>query len=208
MTVLRDLYVVDVETSGDNPFIHDILSLALVPLAGDTEPLHVHIRQETIFWSKFAHENFLLTAEVWRARAVPPTEAMERVEQYLGGATHNARATLVGHNVGFDLAFLRKLAHQAQRDELANIAHRSVDTHTLLYLCYARGLVSEDALSSDGAFEAFGITLAPSARHTALGDAMATKALFLRLMGLLAPGVGPSEPDGLQSTAPAKMNNP
>ena len=94
------------------------------------------------------------------------------------------RLTVVGHNVGFDVAFLRQLAFQAGLNEVPLISHRVIDTHTMLYLLHLSGVIPEDALSSDGAFRHFEIGPQAFARHTALGDALATRELFMRVLEL------------------------
>lgn len=112
-------------------------------------------------------------------------DAYDEIDSYLAELLPNDVATLVGHNVGFDLAFLRKLAHIGQQPSLPRISHRSIDTHTLLYLAS----VNHDwpsALSSDAAFELLHVMPEISERHTALGDAIATRQLFIKLMDALS----------------------
>jgi len=179
------LLVIDVETSGLNPFRHDVLAVGLVPVTRDIPPTVVYVRPSRIQWDDYAQRNFNRYAAQWEAGALPPSEACDAIERYLANAFPGRRVTPVGHNIGFDVAFLRKLAFLGGRDELAGLSHRAVDTHTLLYVLVLKGRLPAEALTSDGAFKHFGIKVEDSLRHTAIGDATATRELVLRLLELL-----------------------
>src|SRR6267142_2412170 len=142
----NSLVVIDIETSGLNPFMHEPLALGIVP--------------------------------------VSPTLALERASEYLRSLSTSGLATPVGHNVGFDVAFLRKLAFLAGKEEVAELSHRAIDTHTILYMLYLKGLLPREALSSDGAFRHFDVKPTNGDRHTALGDALATRELLLKALSL------------------------
>lgn len=178
------LVVVDVETSGVNPFRNEVLAVALVPLLSDAAPFELYVRPNAIEWNSHAKEMFGAYLKRWEARAVNPLVACEDIEHYLGNTFSGKRVTPIGHNIGFDVAFLRKLAFLGGRDQLAHLSHRGIDTHTMLYLLYLQGKVPEAALTSSGAFRHFGIRVPDAERHTAIGDALATKQLMLRLLDL------------------------
>jgi DNA polymerase III subunit epsilon len=179
MLNLRDnnLVVLDIETSGTNPFRHEALSVALVPLVAVGPPFQIHLAHQKIEWNEFALSNFRKFEYDWKTSAVPPDVACASIEQYLRRTFAGRTATLIGHNVGFDIAFLRKIAFQGGRDEIAGISHRAIDTHTLLYLLSLEGKIPASALSSEGAFRHFHIAVSDEERHTALGDAIATREL-------------------------------
>lgn len=187
---LRDIVVLDLETTGTNPVIHDPVSVAFVPLADHLPPLSVAIRPPNPVWSEYAAANFSRFRSEWTHAAVSPMEALIHVEQYLGQICEGRDAIVVGHNVGFDLAFLRKLATYSGKDDVTSISHRSVDTHSILFVAWLLGRIPEEALTSDGAFRHFQIIVSPEARHTALGDAIATKVMFIRILDLLGSHFG------------------
>lgn len=178
----KDLVVIDVETSGINPFRHDVLAVGLAPLNNALPSCVVYIRPETIEWSPFARQNFDKYSSDWQALAVTPAEACDSIEKYLAETFSGRNVTPIGHNIGFDVSFLRRLAFLGGRDQLAGLSHRAIDTHTLLYLLALQGKAPESATNSDGAFKHFGINIEENARHTALGDAKATRELLLRLL--------------------------
>jgi DNA polymerase III subunit epsilon len=187
MTLSKDLFVIDVETSGENPFVHQLLSVALVPLHDSAPSLEVFVRPSgDVAWTECGRRAFRRFASDWHQKAVPPTEAMSQIEKYLIARLGTQKATLVGHNVGFDILFLRKLATETGRRYTDHLAHRTIDTHTLLYLGWLEERWPESAKTSEGAFKYFGVTIPEPRRHTALGDAEATKSLFLHLIEALA----------------------
>ncbi len=119
----QNLVVVDLETTGTNPFFHDVLAVGLVPLMQPAPPRVVYVRLEQPHWGRYAKVNFEkfgngIFAAIWESQAVPPAAACEAIEQYLEEVFHGEEVTPIGHNVGFDVAFLRKLAFLAGKDEL------------------------------------------------------------------------------------------
>ncbi|MHB8160616.1 MAG: 3'-5' exonuclease [Thermoleophilia bacterium] len=182
---ISNLVIIDIETSGVNPFRHDPLAIGLVPLTEGVSPLVVYIRPETIKWSEEAKENFAKFETEWNTNALKPVDACTKIERYLSHVSNQGSVTTIGHNIGFDVAFLRKIAFLAGKDEISFMSHRVLDTHTMLYLLFLKGEIPSSALNSDGAFKFFGINIPDERRHTALGDALATRELVLKLLDLL-----------------------
>lgn len=178
----NNLVVVDIETSGVNPFLHDVLAIGFVPINPTRPSTAFYIRHDDIRWTEWARKGFEKYASEWDQKSVSPIQACDQIEKYLKQNFPDGPATPVGHNVGFDLAFLRKLAFLGGREQLANLSHRAVDTHTLLYLLHLAGRIPLGALNSDGAFQHFGIGVPEAVRHTALGDALATRELLICLL--------------------------
>lgn len=183
MNVPKHWLIVDLETSGSNPFQHDALAAAFVPLQRGlpTLELYVRPRPEGIVWNEFARSNFDSYRREWEAEAITPEKACDRIEEYVRNLYPDSYATPVGHNVGFDQAFLRKLAFLGGREQLAGISHRGIDTHTLLNYLEWKGRLPSTALTSTGAFAHFDIPTRGT-RHTALTDALATRELIERLL--------------------------
>lgn len=128
-------------------------------------------------------------------RAIPPastrvhhiTDAM--VEDAPGIAEAGQRfhdfcqgAVLVAHNAPFDLAFLR-LKEQ--------VIGRRFDNPVLCTVLMSAGLFDHTGQHTlDALCDRFGITIPPEARHTAMGDTVATAEVFVRMLDLLqAKGV-------------------
>ncbi|MEL7047984.1 MAG: exonuclease domain-containing protein, partial [Pseudomonadota bacterium] len=103
--------------------------------------------------------------------ALPISVQLKRFHRFVGDSI------LVAHNAPFDLRFLdlkedvtglRFDGPVLDTVLLSAIVHDHTDQHTL-----------------DAVAERFGVTLPPDKRHTALGDAMATADVFVRMIDLL-----------------------
>jgi DNA polymerase-3 subunit epsilon len=177
--------IIDVETSGTNPFEHALLAVAIVPLDDTVAPLEVLVASNDVHWSERARAMFATWEARWLREGVSPTAALAQIEGWLAQYGGGRPVTPIGHNVGFDSAFLKQLAHRAGRESVSGLSHRAIDTHTLLTVLADQGRIPESARTSDGAFSHFEIRVAEGARHTALGDALSTRSLYRRLTGLL-----------------------
>lgn len=127
-----NLVVVDIETTGTNPFKHDALAIAFVPINDGRAQKQVFVFHEALVWSKFARENFQRYRDAWNGEAIPPLAACAAIESYIAETFSNEEVTLIGHNVGFDVAFLRKLAYQGGREQLEGISHRASRSWSLV----------------------------------------------------------------------------
>lgn len=164
---LLDLVFVDVETSGLDPAKHDLLEVAAVRVNPFFE---VGIR----YWSKvIPPDGWLERADskalkvcgyeesAW-ADAAPLSTALDRLSTVLDGAV------VCGHNVQFDLAFLRS-GYELAGLPFPAVDYHVIDTSALTWLLCAAGQAK--ALSLDAACAALGIER-PSP-HRALADAYA-----------------------------------
>jgi DNA polymerase III epsilon subunit family exonuclease len=164
----RELVVLDVETTGTDAKLGDLVEIAAVKVKGGSV---------TDRWSTLVnpgrpivgHQMHGLTdADVKDAPS--PAEAVGKALDFIGGAL------VVGHNVGFDLGFLEEALPAAHFEP-----GRYLDTLTLAREGYPEaGTYKLDTLSAY-----FGVDL--SQNHRALPDAEATAALLLWFAGDL-PG--------------------
>ncbi len=188
----KTLLAIDVETTGPDPFVHQILAASIVPIDLNVQPVTVYVRHELpLNWTEQAHQFFLTYRADWQTRAVLPEQAAELLADYLLRLSGPKEFQVVGHNVGFDISFLKRLWRGSP---IPRVSHRTIDTHTMLRVLAWMGRIPESACTSSGAFEFFGVAKDARTRHTALGDALATRDLFLRLMdefggiqGIVAP---------------------
>jgi DNA polymerase III subunit epsilon len=100
-----------------------------------------------------------------------PVEAVRAFHRFAKGSV------LVAHNAPFDLAFLRRHADAAG----VCFDHAVLDTVLLSATVYGHGVPH----TLDAIAERLGVSLDPSVRHTATGDAIATADVLLRLIPVL-----------------------
>ena len=94
----------------------------------------------------------------------------------------NKPMVMVGHNVSFDSAFIKKLYKDVGEDYQKVFSHRMIDTASVLRFLYYAGVLKENIAASDKAFDYFNIQV--NKRHSALGDCQATVELFNKLIAL------------------------
>lgn len=219
----------DTETGGLNPEVHPLLSVGVVDGAGerlaDFFVLDACLHLAT---DEALAVNRISLAEVNDEGIAPPDAAsaitrivdekrsqLAQAHAESGAEGDPPRPVIVGHNVGFDVAFIRRLFSMAvgaaatlavrtcrsadaldQALESARGVHRippefgyrTIDTFSLLSGAAVAGLVPWSAVGSlDAAVDHFGIKMPEGQRHTACGDALACREVVARL---LAAGAG------------------
>ncbi len=176
----------DTETGGLDPRRHSLLSLGLV--AGDApgiaEALEILVRHDTYRVTGGGLKVNRIDLVRHHEKALEPSTALRSLDAFLD--RHFAPGepiVLVGHNIGFDRAFLAAFLEGRDRALEPRFSHRSIDTHSIAAALQAAGRIPPEVrLSSNGLFDHFGIRVTEDQRHTALGDAQATFALYWKLV--------------------------
>lgn len=180
------LLFIDTETGGLDPGKHSLLSVALVVWEDEMviDSMEVLINDGLLNVTPEALAINKIDLEQHRQTALAPAEAMEKllafIEKHFPG---RGKITLAGHNVHFDIAFLKSFFSANNKDFSEYFSHRIIDTSSILHYLYLAGTLKQKAISSDKAFELFDIKV--EGRHTALGDAIATARLFTKLLRLM-----------------------
>ena len=180
------LLFIDTETGGLNPSKHSLLSLAMVvweemEIIDSTELLindgKLSVTNEALAINK-------IDIEMHKKSAISSTQAIEEIVAFIKKHfTQQEKITLAGHNVHFDVNFLKTFFSHNNINFSNYFSHRIIDTSSVLYYLYLSGHLKQKAVSSDEAFELFNIQV--KGRHTALGDAIATAKLFNQLLFLM-----------------------
>ncbi len=178
------LVIIDTETGGLDPAQFSLLSIGLVSFDGHRRA-EIFVKEPSIT----THPRSMAVNGIdlaWvESHGFEPAAACNQVEAFLDAVGHKRPVMLAGHNIAFDLAFMRRLYILAGRYPPPEFTHRSVDTHALLWALAATGRIPPEATSSDGAFSYFGVSPPEHLRHTALGDALATRELLVQLLELV-----------------------
>ena len=159
----RELVIVDVETTGIDPTLADLVEVAAVKVRKGkvSDTWSTLVKPERPIVGTQMHG--ITDAEV--ATAPSPAEAVEQLLAWAGDAV------LVGHNIGFDLGFLSAALGGREFQPGTYL-----DTLVLAREGYPTG---PDAYKLGDLSRFFGIEL--QASHRALPDAEATAALLIRI---------------------------
>lgn len=187
-TMRNKLLFLDTETGGLDPLKHDLLSVGLVVWTDGeiTARKEVLIKGQPERCNTEALAVNRIDLESHNSQALDKAEAVREILNFLEEHFDKFPVIVAGHNVGFDIAFLRQLFHSQGFDFDHYFSHRSIDTSSILqYLGLLQNLPNEEVqkmASSDRAFKDYGIRVPKGKRHTALADAVATAKLFTRLV--------------------------
>lgn len=181
--------VVDCETGGLEPGKHSLLSVAGVVWSPDIQPTELfnfYIHEENLNVSKSALEVNKINLNKVILEGFSPKSATNIITESivrffakeLNIVIDNKNTiTLAGHNVGFDISFLKRLWRLGVPGENSFpsfFSHRSLDTSSISKFLQMIGHFPEGKASSDALFDYCGVQIPAEMRHTALGDAMGT----------------------------------
>lgn len=177
--------VVDIETSGLNPFKHALLEVCIVLITINDEGLFSPLA--TYFEHVMPFEGAELDADSLAFIKMDPFHplrfaideklALKNLFSHINQALKESKcqkAVLVGHNAWFDLLFIQEAV---KRTKLVSPFHpfTCFDTATLAGLIYGQTVLSK-------AVEAAGIEFDPNEAHSAIYDAEKTSDLFCTML--------------------------
>lgn len=177
------LLVLDTETGGLNPETDALLSVGLVDWIDGrvTRQEEILIDAEHLACVPRALEVNGIDLDAHHAYSVPRAHAAKQIQDF---CRPMGRPVICGHNVQFDIGFVRRLFTPETLRK--TFSHRAMDTlQVLLYLGHA-GLIPEGIGKLDQAMTHFGLTMPEGKRHTALGDALVTAELYTRLLAQIS----------------------
>ena len=180
-------YVIDIETTGLDSHLHDVIELSihrlgregedaqktwcLKPLTPDTiDPVSLRINGHK-------HEDLLHQTKEGRERYQDPSQIIIDVENWLSEDGMPAeKRFLIGQNVAFDRERLEQLWVKLQSRDSFPFGRRYMDTMVVeLFLDYCKGQF-ESAYNLGTLIKKYGVT--NSKAHTAAADVKATKEVF------------------------------
>ncbi|HEY4064439.1 MAG TPA: 3'-5' exonuclease [Puia sp.] len=180
---------IDTETGGIDAATNSLLSLALV-VWKETEiraSMEILINDGVLNVTAKAMEINGIDLEEHKKNAVTPAIAVQQFDAFLKEHFQEGeKIVLGGHNITFDVNFLNTFLTRNGYNFQKRFSHRFVDTATVLFYLYLTGKIKKKIVSSQDAFDYFGIIV--EGRHTALGDAVATAQLFSQLVRILYRG--------------------
>ncbi len=186
---LDNIVVIDTETGGTDPGEHSLLSIALVRVGrgtpGAPSPTWgVFVKEPVLSVTPEALEINQIDLRTLGARGYPPRGACSALTLFFAQqGLDPKRVLLCGHNVAFDVGFLKRL-YRVAGVTYPDFNYRTIDTHAIMWALGAAGKMPMCS-SLDEGLAHFGIKVPEGERHTALGDAVATSKLLLSLLTLM-----------------------
>ena len=178
--------VVDVETSGVDPFKHGLLEIAAIPITMSEDTILVP--GESCIMHVLPFEGASLDPAALEVTKIDPfhpfrfaiTEdiALERLFQHVATAVKQAqcrRAVLVGHNAHFDLSFIQAAMKRCKITKSPFHAFTCFDTATLSGLIYGKTVLAKALALAKIPFDS-------QQAHSALYDATQTATLFCQIV--------------------------
>lgn len=183
-----NVLIIDTETGGLNPEVDSLLSLAAI-MWRDREVVaetQIFVSEPEIRMDVESFRIHGIESSWLRTNGCAPSVAVAQLESFVAKHVPSKEpVVLAGHNVGFDVGFLKRLYRLAGADYKKRFSHRTLDTASIgLFLILAE-MLPTGAASSDELFAFFQIPFGKKERHSALGDARATARLLNGLLGLV-----------------------
>lgn len=188
---MNKLLVIDTETGGLDPKLFSILSLgAIVWNDGEiVDSFEVFVAEPELKAEAEALKINQIDMAWLKANGVPPGEAVSRFHLFLdknfGAGQERARINVAGHNVYFDVGFLKRLYSFTDYKYDEVFSHRVLDTAGIVRFLIVAGKLPLESAGSTAVFEYFQINVEAGQRHTALADALATATLLTRLVDMV-----------------------
>jgi DNA polymerase III epsilon subunit-like protein len=178
------LYVTDVETTGLNSHIHDIIELSLLRISDGEQktwwlkPLNPdHVEAAALRINGHKLEDITHQTIEGRNKYQDPNKIIVEIENFMmeDGVPAEQRVML-GQNVGFDRERLEQLWNKCNSKDSFPFGRRTMDTMIWAFMMdYVQRTLSP-SYSLSSLIKKYGIK--NSAAHTAAADVMATKELF------------------------------
>ncbi|MGV3539740.1 MAG: exonuclease domain-containing protein [Rufibacter sp.] len=186
MTAEKIVFV-DTETGGLDSAVHSLLSVAFLIWENGVflDKREFHINDGKLFANPEALKINKIDLEFHKSISLSPRDALYEINIFLNKYFPlEEKITLCGHNIFFDLSFLKTFWKKNNHDFSKRFSHRYIDTSSILHFLYLTGKVNSKIISSQAAFDFFKIKI--QNRHSALGDVIATAELFNKLIGRIS----------------------
>lgn len=180
------LLFVDTETGGTDEKKHSLLSVGLIYWENgkkiDSLELYIREKEYTVTTEALKINNLNLK-EVYD-KGISVFEAVSEINRFIEKNFDNEKAILCGHNVNFDIRFLKELYMKAGKNYEEKISYRSLDTASIFRFLTIAGKFKEQEINSlDDAIKYFEISV--ENRHTALGDIEKTVEIFNKVLKII-----------------------
>lgn len=183
----KRLVFIDTETGGVDPLVNSLLSMSLIVWEAGRilDKVEILINDGELNATPEALAINGIDLEEHKKNSWSIFATIRIINTFLGEHFEEGeRIKFVGHNVSFDIAFLKyfliKRGGMSISEYFKRFSHRHIDTSSIMTYLYLNGKIEIEIDGSDNAFKYFGIEV--EGRHTAEGDNIATTKLFEKLI--------------------------
>lgn len=184
--ITERILFLDTETGGLDPERHDLLTIGLVVWEDFkiVDELELKISRASYRAEESALKVNGLNLKQLETEGQTETEIINSLLYFVKKNFGTDKSFVIaGHNINFDIAFLKAFLKNNFIDWAKHFGYRTIDTMTLLMFVYLQGKTEGRRLGKlDDAIIHFGLD--PEERHTALCDARVTTRLFEKLLML------------------------
>lgn len=186
--IAENLFVfIDTETGGTIPTKHSLLSVGVViwdRYEGVISKREFIIKHKRYYVTEKAKEINKFEREYYNNNGMDEKQFINEFLEYLYCFfDYTVAIPIIGHNIQFDVNFLKAVFRKNNRSFNQYFSHRFIDTYSVYKTCVLAGLIESNINSSADAFRYFNIKV--DGRHSALGDAIATLTLYEKLINLI-----------------------
>lgn len=177
------LLFIDTETGGINEKENSLLSIALICWENKKilDKTEFFIKEKEYNVTEIAMKINQLDLEVVKKRGLEKQEVVEKINEFIKKNFNNEKAVLCGHNINFDIRFLKELYNKVGKDYEEFISYRSLDTASIFRFFSIAGKFNGKEINSlDDAIKYFNLSF--DNRHTAMGDIEKTVEVFNKLI--------------------------
>ena len=181
------LLVIDTETGGVDPTKFSILTFAGAIWEDERilDTIEFSVREPRVRVEPEAMLINRIDLNEHKRHAIAPQQATRMLGELLDRHFPGVPVSIAGHNVNFDVSFLKRLYRIAGEEYPSRFSRRHIDTASILGFLDLCGLISLAKPSLDNALRLFEIPYETQSRHTALGDVLVTCELLNRMKGLV-----------------------
>lgn len=183
---MSKILFIDTETGGLDPHKHHLLTIGVCLWENGA----IHYREEFPVWQSgynlvcqdSALEINKIDLDEHMDIALDPAVVVNSLRIIAKMLTVGDKKPVVGgHNVQFDIGFLKAMFERCGEKWNDYFSHRTVDTKGVLQFLSVAGIYGDESTSLDSALQYYKIPV-EGQRHSALADALATANLFSKLL--------------------------
>ena len=179
---------IDTETGGTIPTKHSLLQIGVVVWEYRTGILahkEFHIKHQEYIITKEAQRINKFNLKFYNENAQLPNKVIDELLCFLRDYfDSNTLIPIIGHNIQFDVGFLKEFFKKNNRSFNQYFSHRMIDTYSVYKTLVLSGKIEENLNSSADVFKYFKIRI--DNRHSAIEDCLATVELYEKLLEIIS----------------------